>query len=441
MGKAGGAPLRVAVVGGGPAGTFFALYALRYASLAGCDLSITIYEAKDFRHFGRAGCNMCAGIVPAFVLARFAELGLSIPPQLILNRISSYSLHTPAGALSATQPDAQAEILSVYRGAGPLSGASVGSIGFDQMLLEEAESRGARLKRSSVQAIRRAQPHPRPIEVVSGDETEEYDLVVLATGVNPQAIQLQVEGFHYRPPRTELMCQAELHLGRDEVERRLASAVHVFLPPDDIAAFGILIPKGPFVTVSLLNTRQHMHSLSQFLALDDVSTLVGTRITRVCGCQARTAIGPAKGFVGDGLVAIGDAAATRLYKNGLGSALVTAERAAWTAIYRGWSKEDFRVSYLPLCRAIGNDNRLGRLLFLEVPLLKRSQALAMAHCRLAAEARQGRHASELHARVLWGMFTGTHSYGDMLRMAVSPDLVIQLALALASSLRKGKPLR
>ncbi|MBI3979101.1 MAG: hypothetical protein HY331_13030, partial [Chloroflexi bacterium] len=91
MNNVGAGPLRIAVIGGGPAGSFFALYALLFARGAGREVSVTIYEGKDFRCFGQPGCNMCAGIIPVSVLSRFDELGLKIPPELVLSRINTYS--------------------------------------------------------------------------------------------------------------------------------------------------------------------------------------------------------------------------------------------------------------------------------------------------------------------------------------------------------------
>lgn len=424
----GAIPQRIAVIGGGPAGSFFALYALAYARQARRDLAVTIYEGKDFRRCGLPGCNMCAGIIPAAVLHRFRDLGLSLPPALVLSRISSYSLHTSAGSLSASQPDPQAEIVSVYRGAGPRYGHPPGQISFDEFLLEEAVARGASLRRAYVEAVR----FPQPAEVVSGGESKRYDLVVLATGVNGHPLALG--GVAYRPPPTRAMCQSEVHLGRDEVQRRLGAAVHIFLPPDEIATYGILIPKGPFVTVSLLHPRQRMQSLRQFLALDEVRAVLGPEVRRVCGCLPRIAVGPAHGMAADGFVAIGDASVTRLYKNGIGSALATAERAARTAVFQGCRGEDFAARYLPLCRTIDRDNRIGRLLFLEVPMLKHFGVMPMAHCHLATDA--GRHGavSQLHARILWGMFTGAYSYRQLAGMVTDPALLLQLALALGRSL-------
>lgn len=424
-------PIRIAVVGGGPAGSFFALHALKFAGEAGREVSVTIYEGRDFRRSGPTGCNMCAGIIPVSYLNQFTALGLVIPPAMILSRIRSYSLHTSACTLSAVQPDAEAEIVSVYRGTGPWSGSALEMVSFDEWLIQEAVSRGAVLRRSFVEAVHLGPP----AEVTSAGEGRRYDLVVLASGVNGR--QPVIRGLSYGPPPTGSMCQTELHLGREETDSRLGSSVHIFLPPEEIASYGILIPKSPFVTVSLLNPRHQMSSLRRFLELDDVKAVLGDQVRRVCGCMPRTSVGIASHFSANGFVAIGDAAASRLYKNGIGSALATAARAACTAVYRGFAARDFEESYLPLCRAIHHDNRIGRLLFMQVPMLKHMGIVPRAHCHVASSGDRHQQARDLHARVLWGMFTGAYSYGDLLRLAVSPNLLLRMALALAQAALHG----
>lgn len=420
--------MRVAIIGGGPAGSFFALYALKYARLAGRDLSLTIYEYKDFARRGPVGCNMCAGLIPAHVVHQLDDLDLVLPPALLLGRIGHYALHTWAGVIDASPPDASAEVFSVFRGAGPCAGPRTELVSFDQFLLDEAVARGAVLRRAHVDNIRRE----TRVEVSSSDGCQQFDLVVLAGGVNGRAPTL--EGFRYAPPPTTAMCQSELYLGEEQVQARLGTSVHIFLPPDDVAACGMLIPKGPFVTVSLLHARNRMRSLHQFLAQPEVVDILGVQAYPICGCLPRISIGAGQGLGDDGLVAVGDGAVTRLYKNGIGSALATARQAAWTAIQCGVRRADFAQGYLPLCRSIVRDNRAGQLLLLQVPALKHVRALALAHRSVGGAALRDPAAAELHARILWGTFTGAYSYTDLLRMAVRPSFVRRFAFLMGQSL-------
>jgi len=54
---------QVAVIGGGPAGSFFSYFLLDMAERVGLDIGVDIYEPRDFTRSGPAGCNMCGGIV------------------------------------------------------------------------------------------------------------------------------------------------------------------------------------------------------------------------------------------------------------------------------------------------------------------------------------------------------------------------------------------
>jgi len=48
---------RIAVVGGGPTGSFFSIFALKLAKMLDKKLKITIYDPKNFTKDGPAGCN------------------------------------------------------------------------------------------------------------------------------------------------------------------------------------------------------------------------------------------------------------------------------------------------------------------------------------------------------------------------------------------------
>jgi hypothetical protein len=54
---------RVAVIGGGPAGSFFAIFLIDMARRVEKEFVVDIYEPRNFLNPGPAGCNMCAGIV------------------------------------------------------------------------------------------------------------------------------------------------------------------------------------------------------------------------------------------------------------------------------------------------------------------------------------------------------------------------------------------
>ena len=54
---------RVAVIGGGPAGSLFTYFLFEMAERIGMELAVDIYEPKDFTKTAPHGCNMCGGII------------------------------------------------------------------------------------------------------------------------------------------------------------------------------------------------------------------------------------------------------------------------------------------------------------------------------------------------------------------------------------------
>ena len=67
----------------------------------------------------------------------------------------------------------------------------------------------------------------------------------------------------------------------------------------------------------------------------------------LCGCTPRIAVRPARQFFGPRWVAVGDASVVRLYKDGIGSAFYTAQRAMTTAVEQGISQRAFAAAYAP----------------------------------------------------------------------------------------------
>ena len=49
----------IAVIGGGPSGSFFSYFALDFAKRYDLDISLDIYEPKNFTKPGAGGCNHC----------------------------------------------------------------------------------------------------------------------------------------------------------------------------------------------------------------------------------------------------------------------------------------------------------------------------------------------------------------------------------------------
>ena len=70
---------RVAIIGGGPAASLFALYLIHFTEKKGIYPEITIYQKRDFDEQGARGCKGCAGILSISLQRNLGELGLTIP--------------------------------------------------------------------------------------------------------------------------------------------------------------------------------------------------------------------------------------------------------------------------------------------------------------------------------------------------------------------------
>ncbi|NOZ06975.1 MAG: hypothetical protein GXP41_11610 [Chloroflexi bacterium] len=426
--------MRIAVVGGGPAGALFACFAFHYARQIGHSVSVSIFEPRDFSRAARPGCNMCAGLIPVHVLDEFADIGIFLPPRVIRSLISDYSLHMSAGTLDVAQPDKRASVVSVFRGNGPIQPPPEKPISLDAFLLGLAIARGAQLRPVPVRAI---EVGHSPRLRTAGDEEERYDLIVLASGVNGPP--LQVEGIPYRPPKTRIMAQTEIFMSPSAIQK-LQGRVHIFLPSDSNLTFGTLVPKKNYVSISLLGNELPPGSISRFLAQPEVTAQLGVQSRAICACRPRISVSPADPLYGPGFVAVGDAGVTRLYKNGIGSALRTARAAARTAIFYGPSGEAFNRGYNPLCRAIIQDNRFGRFLFLFVHVLQHNSVLAHPHLMTVKwEQRQPPRRRRL-SRLVWGMFTGSDSYRRLFAVAIDPRIQYHLLICLIADTWYGRDL-
>lgn len=425
-----GADLKVATVGGGPAGSFFALYLLAFARKRGLSVHVDVYEPRDFANPGPFGCNRCAGILSGRLLRNIRELDLAIPEAVVQSRIDTYTVFSPFGTIEATNPEPGGQIYSIYRGGGPLRAPLEPGRSFDRFLLDEAQRRGAHWLRSRVTGI---SLKPRPA-LLTGDERREYDLIALCAGVNFPP--LPIEGVDYRPGPALRMSQDELLAQEEDITRSFGSGVKVFVLPSSPLIFGTLVPKGSRINVSLLGLRGPP-SVGDFLAHPLVARELPFPYRRVCGCRPLISVGRASHPFADGFVAVGDASVTRLYKDGIGSALLTARQAAYAAVYHGVSAESFGRHYSPFLAALDRDNDYGRALFWVHQHLKRRPAFSLAHGELARNERVRALPHRPFNQVTWDLFTGSHSYGQILRTALSPSFVVRfLAQVISQRWRK-----
>lgn len=407
---------RVAIVGGGPAGSFTALHLIQEAEAVSLRLEIQIYEGRDFSQPGPGGCNKCAGVLSSSFVQQAQTLGLEIPEELVQAVLDSYTLHFGRQSLRIQRGHTGDRVLSVYRGSGPRLGTrpnpESGS-SFDGWLLEQARQRGAEVVRRRVDRVLMG-TRPR---VVSGEQVVEADLVVVATGINTRS---PLEGaWGYQPPRTAVMAQNEtIAIGTPR-----SSSVHIYFNQPSGLLFGALVPKGEYTNISLLGENLPPRAVEEFLKSHRIAgtTADGAalELPLLCGCAPKVAISAAEGYYADRMVVVGDAAATRLYKNGIGSAFATAGAAARCAVRRGVGAGDFDAGYRPACAAIAADNRYGRVLFEIWKLVRDTPALARRWQAALVDEEGLDPERQVHRTLLWHMFTGDQSYAQIFWLALS----------------------
>lgn len=426
--RAGGLQLddgsRVAVVGGGPAGSLFSYFLLKMAATLDLAVEVEIYEPRHFTHSGPAGCNHCGGIVSESLVQLLAAEGINLPGEVVQRGIDSYVLHMDVGTVRIESPLLEKRIAALYRGNGPRSDEPLSLYGFDRFLQDLAVSKGARVRRRLVSRVDWVED--RPVIACPDGSRETYDLVALACGINSHLIDSVTDGCpSYRPPRVTKTFICELRPGRETVERCFGPSMHVFLLDLPRLEFAALIPKGDFVTICLLGDDIDEALVRTFLDAPEVrACFPDAQVPQnVCHCFPRINVQPARQPFADRMVVIGDSGVTRLYKDGIGSAYRTAKAAARTAVYSGISREAFRTHFWPTSRRIAFDNQLGHIVFTVSSLIQRWRFSRRAVLRMTAREQRSASGVRHMSSVMWDVFTGSAPYREVLLRTLGPAFI------------------
>jgi len=428
---------RVAVIGGGPAGSFFSYFLLAMAERIGIDLHVDIFEPKDFDRAGPPGCNMCGGIVSESMVQLLTTEGINLPPTVVQRGIDSYVLHMDVGSVRIDTPRREKRIAAIHRGCGPLGIVEKTWQSFDRHLLGYAEGKGATVIRDRVVGVDRT--NGRPGLRTKGGLTGEYDLLVGAMGVNTAALKLFEDfGLGYRAPKTARTYICEFRLGAETLRTYLGNSMHVFLLNLPRLEFAALIPKGEYVTVCLLGEGIDKELVDSFLDTPEVKRCFppGWSLPEdFCRCFPSINVEGAEQPYADRMVFVGDSGVSRLYKDGIGGSYRTAKAAAKTAIFHGISSEDFRRQFLPACRALSRDNGIGKVIFLVTRLIQKARFARTGVLRMTMAEQKGSGGGELRmSGVLWDTFTGSAPYRDVFFRTLHPFFLGRLIYETAAGL-------
>ncbi len=425
---------RVAVIGGGPAGSFFSYFLLDLADRLDIELSLDIFEPQDYSKCGPPCCNHCGGIVSETLVQTMAAEGINIPPDVVQRGIESYILHMDVGSVRIDTPVEEKRIAAMFRGSGPRGATDVKSKSFDSFLLDLASKKGAKVFRERVidlQYIRN-----RPHITTKNGNTFKYDFVAGAVGVNTTALKLFKDlKFGHVPPSTTRTYICEFLLGEEKVREYFGNSMHLFLLKMPNLQFAAMIPKGNYVTLVILGNNIDKEFVQGFLDSPEVLKCFpddfDPRSDFPCQCFPKINIRLATKPYSDRLVLIGDCAVSRLYKDGIGAAYTTARAAASTAILQGISANDFKKHYLPKCKTINFDNKVGKIIFWITGLIQRWKFTKRGVFRGVIKEQGKKPKAQRISSILWDTFTGSAPYRMIFKRCFNPLFLISIIQEIA----------
>jgi len=426
---------KIAVVGGGPTGSFFSIFALKLAKMIDKKLNITIYDPKNFSKDGPAGCNKCAGIISELLVQTLAVEGINLPDSVVWKGINSYQLHTTKGSVSIATPSFENTIAAVYRGGGPKGIIGEHKESFDDFLLGQAVKEGAAHISVKIEGIE--YKNGKPVLFSQGGEIEQADLVVGAVGVNSAKTGIfPYMGFGYEEPRTVKAAIAELSFDEEIITEHFGNSVHLFLLPIKSLKFAAMIPKETYVTLCILGHDLNANSVKDFLDYPVVREVLPKSLSYKfrCRCLPKMNVKAPKIPYADRVVMCGDAGSTRLFKDGLGAAYIMGKAAANTAVLHGVSKQDFQEHYYPVYKNIIVDNQFGSYLYFLADLYKNYGLLTRWMLQIVQEEQGDPEDPKRLSSVLWNMFTGNERFKNIFATAVSLPMRFDLWKAFAKTL-------
>ena len=429
---------RVAVMGGGPAGSFFSYFLLTMAERAGLEIHVDIYEPRNFDVSGPAGCNMCGGVIYESLVQSLAVDGINLPPTVVQRGIEFNMLHLDVGNALIHTPRREKRIATTFRGMGPRGLMEFKGHGLDGYLLQSAIDKGAHHIHARADEVRWSTDaddrDDRLVQVKSqGGTLQTYELLVVASGVNTSTLKLFRDmDFGYQPPQTAKLLVREYFLGEEAVSRYVGPVFHAFLLDIPGLDYGAIIPKGAYITVCLLSSHGGLDAAAMQTFLDDpaVKKLLppefqSTQIA--CHCSPRINVMGSPQPFGNRIVFVGDSGVSRLYKDGIGAAYRSAKIAASTAVFQGISADDFKKQYMAFCHKMNTDNRIGKYLFRVIGQIQKTHFARRAVLHMVSDEQQGKaDAKRGMSMLMWDMLTGGASYKDILLRTLHPVFLFQL---------------
>ncbi len=433
----------VAVVGGGPSGTFFSIHLLREAKKLNRAINVVLIEKKDVPGPDKEprcikGCNYCAGGISPRLNELLTRSGIHVPPEVVQGEIERVWIHGLWKNFPLKVPK-EMRMYSVLRGSLPARQEG-GINGFDGFLLKSAAAEGARILHGEVLEIDYdGAGLPRlTVRRPSGSVDQmPAHFVALSTGVNCQRGEDYKDNSLIRsfrkvnpsfvPAGSRKALIFELEVGHEYLRRNLNREVYFIEYGSKALSLGhvALVPKGTFLTVALIGKcideavlpKEAGNIVRETLALPHLRRLLPNieAYSPACVCTPRMSVRPARHPFTDRIALVGDAVGSRLNKDGLYSAFRTAKTLAATVLHQGIDQTNLELGYGPVVRWLARDNRYGRAVFglsrltFSTPILSRIMYQAFA-----TELKTRDPSKRPIGKVLWKIASGTSDYREVL---------------------------
>lgn len=405
-------PLRtgqcVAIIGGGPAGSSCALALKRQAEALDRNVRVVLFEPKDFHNES----NVCVGVLSPPFGHLLAELGLSLPPEIVQRRITAYELHTDGAHLTLPEREgAEEQTLVVDRG------------DLDLFLLQSAQSAGVELLHEAVADLKLV----RDGVTVLGDKGTVLfcDVVVGAFGLTRVGLSSFESRTLYQAPGLMRSLLTDIPLPDATVDEHVGNHIHALLQASQpTVEFAALTPKRGHVTVNVAGPSIGPAELEVSIAHMQLFGLLPDKLPPAPRYGNVFPAGPARHIYRDRVVTIGNTSGLLrpLKGKGINAGMLTGMRAARAMLEAGISREAFDY-YYQACRDITSDYSYG--LFLR-RLYHVSRSLGVLDAVIDLACRE-----ETLRRCFYNMVAGEGSYRDVVFGLLRPLLWLRITGAVA----------
>ena len=434
---------KYAIVGGGPAGSFFAICLLREARHLKKEIEVVIVEKKtalriEDDNWWIKGCNFGAGGISPRLSAIMEQEGISVPPEIIRGEINRIWIHGMWKNIPIKVPS-QMKMYSVFRGSLP-SKIIDKQRGLDGILLGKAVEEGAILLQGEVMEIL-CMNSDMPMLTVKSDSGDVISMpasfIAVATGINartgkdykenPLIHSIQEINPGFVPARLRKTIVFEIRVPREILEKNLKNEVYfIEYGSKDLRLEHVaLVPKGDYLTVSAIGkcidkavlpkeTRKIIDKIVRLPQLERILPDI-SNYPVACACSPRMTVSVAKNPFAHRLAIIGDAVGSRLYKDGLYSAFRTASQLAHIIMHEGSDKRTLVREYGKTVKWLSMDNRFGKIVFRLIRLTFSAPFLSrILYQTFATELKIKDKSKRPLGQILWKIASGYANYREIL---------------------------